>query len=148
MSWEDLFGLANLLALTSWGLLLLAPRWQWLIGVLRYGVPGVLSVAYVVLIGLTFFGIEGGGFNTLAEVKTLLSVDPMLLGGWVHYLAFDLVIGTFIAERSEVRGISRLIQAPILVATFMFGPIGYLLFVGMEAAAESGARQFIKGASS
>lgn len=148
MSWEDLFGLAGLPALASWVLLLFAPRWQWLMGVLRYGVPGVLSVAYMVLMGLYFFGVEGGGYNSLAEVKALFSVDPVLLGGWIHYLAFDLFVGTFIAERLDARAVSRLLQTPVLAATFMFGPVGYLLFLGMEAFAEFGTRNFNKGALS
>ena len=52
----------------------------------------------------------------------------MLVAGWVHYLAFDLFIGTWIAVEAVKRGWNRLLQAPILVATFMFGPVGLLLF--------------------
>ncbi|MEQ8208002.1 MAG: DUF4281 domain-containing protein, partial [Woeseia sp.] len=55
--------------------------------------------------------------------------DNMLLAGWVHYLAFDLFIGAWIAEKADDIGMSRLVQAPILVATFMFGPIGLALFL-------------------
>ena len=48
--------------------------------------------------------------------------------GWTHYLAFDLFIGTWIAVEADKRGYNRLLQAPMLVATFMFGPLGLLLF--------------------
>ena len=54
--------------------------------------------------------------------------DPVLVAGWVHYLAFDLFIGTWIAVEADKRGYNRVLQAPMLVATFMFGPLGLLLF--------------------
>jgi hypothetical protein len=54
--------------------------------------------------------------------------DAGLLAGWVHYLAFDLFIGTWIAVEADRRGIHRLLQAPILVATFLFGPLGLLFY--------------------
>jgi len=54
--------------------------------------------------------------------------DGGLVAGWIHYLAFDLFVGLWIATEADKAGISRWLQAPILVATFMFGPIGLLLF--------------------
>jgi hypothetical protein len=57
----------------------------------------------------------------------------MLLAGWVHYLAFDLFIGGWIAVEADKVGLNRLFQAPILVATFMFGPVGLALFLAMRA---------------
>lgn len=47
----------------------------------------------------------------------------------MHYLAFDLFIGGVVAKQADEVGLSRLIQAPILLLTFMFGPFGYLLFM-------------------
>ena len=68
-------------------------------------------------------------YNTLADVAKLLSNDHILLAGWVHYLAFDLFIGAWISRQSDDAGISRVVQAPILASTFMFGPLGLLLFL-------------------
>ncbi|MEM9305603.1 MAG: abscisic acid-deficient protein Aba4 family protein, partial [Pseudomonadota bacterium] len=67
------------------------------------------------------------------QVRVLLSKDEMLLAGWIHYLAFDLFIGGWIAVHADRVGLNRLIQAPILVATFMFGPVGLALFLAMRA---------------
>ncbi len=133
MTWEDEFGIANTLALAGWLALVLLPRWRGVLLVTRYLIPGILAVGYAVLVFLYFFKVEGGGFGTLAEVKALLSSDPVLLGGWIHYLAFDLFIGTWIAERSDRLGLSRVVQAPVLLTTFMFGPIGLLLHLMLEA---------------
>ena len=85
-------------------------------------------MGYSLLIGLYFFQAEGG-FDNLANVQLLFTNPMATLAGWVHYLAFDLFIGCWIARKADELHISRLIQAPILLATFMFGPFGYLLFM-------------------
>jgi hypothetical protein len=127
MDLEGIFSVANTTALAGWVALIALPRWRQLLTGLRYVVPAVLSAAYTVLFLLFFFKVEGGGFGSLAQVKALLSSDPVLLGGWIHYLAFDLFVGTHIAEQSDRRGIHRLIQAPLLFVTFMAGPVGFLI---------------------
>jgi len=47
------------------------------------------------------------------------------LTGWVHYLAFDTLVARWMMNRAPDAGY-RL--APILFATMMFGPIGFLAF--------------------
>lgn len=128
MSAATAFSLASSTAMAGWLLLILAPRWGALIAFIRFGLIGALSLTYAVLIFVYFFRVEGGGFGSIAEVRALFMSDPVLVAGWVHYLAFDLFIGTFIATEADKRGWNRLLQAPILVATFLFGPLGLLLF--------------------
>lgn len=128
MSFEQGFSLAGTLAMAGWVALLLLPRWHLLLSSVRFGLIGLLSIAYAVLIMVYFFRIEGGGFNSITEVRQLFLSDGGLLAGWIHYLAFDLFVGLWIAERADRAGLSRLLQAPILVATFMFGPLGLLMF--------------------
>jgi Domain of unknown function (DUF4281) len=127
MTWDQAFTAANAVALLSWIALIAAPRWPALIAMLRYGVIGLVALAYTVIVGLFFFRVEGGGYMTLAEVKRLFSSDAVIVAGWLHVIALDLFAGLWIAERLDGRGIGRLVQAPILVATFMFGPFGLLL---------------------
>jgi hypothetical protein len=128
MDWEALFGAASTAAAASWVLLILAPRHRVVTGTIRLGVVGGLALIYAALILAFFFTVPGGGFGSIAEVRALFASDPVLVAGWVHYLAFDLLVGLAIAERSDGLGLSRLIQAPLLAATFMFGPLGLLLF--------------------
>jgi Domain of unknown function (DUF4281) len=130
MTWATLFSLANGIALVSWATLIVAPRWAALLALIRYGVIVLFCIAYAALVLLFFFRIEGGGFGTLLEVRALFASDPALLAGWLHYLAFDLFVGLWIAERADARGLNRFIQAPLLFATFMFGPFGLLMTVG------------------
>ncbi|KPF56080.1 ABA4-like family protein [Rhizobium sp. AAP116] len=128
MSPDTVFSIASSTAMASWLLLILAPRWDVLIAFIRFGLIGALSLTYAVLVFVYFFRVEGGGFGSIAEVRALFTSDPVLVAGWVHYLAFDLFIGTWIAVEADRRGYNRLLQAPMLVATFMFGPLGLLLF--------------------
>jgi hypothetical protein len=132
MTWAALFGLANSIALLSWATLILAPRWPALLAAIRYGVIGLFCIAYAALVLLFFFRVEGGGFGSLGEVRTLFASDPALFAGWLHYLAFDLFVGLWIVERADARGLNRIIQAPLLFATFMFGPIGLLMAIGFS----------------
>lgn len=128
MSADTVFSIASSTAMAGWMLLILAPRWSVLIAFIRLGLIGALSLTYAVLVFVYFFRVEGGGFGSIAEVRALFMSDPVLVAGWVHYLAFDLFIGTWIAVEADKRGYNRLLQAPMLVATFVFGPLGLLLF--------------------
>ena len=132
MDFAFLFSTSSQIALVSWLALILLPRWRWLVAALRGGVVLLLSLLYAVLMFVFFFRVEGGGFGSLPALRALFSSDPVLLGGWVHYLAFDLFVGLWIAERADEIGMSRFLQWPILLLTFMFGPAGLLAFETMR----------------
>ncbi len=125
---EALFSFFSTLAMIGWLILIILPRrWSWLNTLPALWIPLSLSAGYSLLIGLYFFQAEGG-FDTLQNVQQLFTNPMAALAGWVHFLAFDLLIGCWIARTADKLSLSRLIQAPILLATFMFGPFGYLLF--------------------
>lgn len=86
-------------ATAGWTVLVLAPRrWPALNAVPALVIPAGLSALYAALV-LRHFAGAGGGFGTLADVAELLSGSWMLLAGWVHYLAFDLMVGAWSARR-------------------------------------------------
>ena len=128
MTVEQIFSFCNTLALLSWIALIAGPRWRRVTGAIQWGSISTLSLLYAVLIALFFFRVEGGGFFSLAAVQTLFTDPHVALAGWVHYLAFDLFVGLWIAARADTMGLNRLVQVPILLATFMFGPLGFVLF--------------------
>jgi hypothetical protein len=128
MDFTQVFSTASSAAMLGWLVLILGPRWPIVLQSLRYALIGGLSLIYAVLIFVYFFRVEGGGFGSIGEVRALFASDPVLVAGWVHYLAFDLFIGCWIAVEADRRGFNRVLQAPILAATFLFGPLGLLLF--------------------
>jgi Domain of unknown function (DUF4281) len=131
MSPETLFRLANLLALLGWAALLfglLTGRDRLRRTVAGRAVPLLLAALYAALIALAWPGPEGGGFGSLAAVGRLFTDPTLLLAGWVHYLAFDLLVGGWIAEEVLRRGLPRWLLVPALPLTFLFGPLGLLAF--------------------
>lgn len=138
---DTIFGLGNQTALIGWAILIFLPRrFPLLLAVPKYAIPAVLALVYSGLMLTQFFSVEGGGFSSIGEVRTLFAHDEVLVAGWLHYLAFDLFVGTWIAERSDEARIPRLIQAFFLVSTFMFGPFGLLLFLVTRAGVPSWRR--------
>lgn len=134
MIWETVFQAANLLALGGWIILVAAPRRAAALQAIPgYIVPVILSAAYFVLVAVYFARAEGG-YSSLEEVGALFASEPVLLAGWLHYLAFDLFVGEWITRQSDMLGISRALQVPILLATFLFGPVGLLLFMALRIA--------------
>jgi hypothetical protein len=86
--------------------------------------PAFFAALYIGIVITTFFGAEGS-FATLDGAATLFSNPWLLLAGWLHYLAFDLVIGTWEARDARERGIPHLLLVPCLLLTLMFGPAGW-----------------------
>lgn len=138
IDWNAWFSMVNLLALIAWTGLILLPRWPALLsGILYLGI-GLLCLIYTTgLIGLLSGLIpnpQGGGanFTTIEGVRSIFGSDGGVTIGWTHYLAFDLFVGLWIARDGDAKNISRLIQAPVLLATFMAGPLGLLVWLGLR----------------
>lgn len=128
MKAEQIFSIANLIAMLGWIILAVAPRWIVTRKIVISGaIPLLLSVAYLVLI-LLFFGSAEGSFGSLAGVMKLFTNEWTVLVGWIHYLAFDLFVGTWQVKDAQEKNISHWFVIPCLFLTFMLGPIGFLLY--------------------
>lgn len=133
MTPEALFSLASTAVLPGWLLLVFAPRWRWTTRLVTGLVlPALLGLLYLYLILTRWAGAEGG-FGSLAEVRRLFDNPTLLLAGWVHYLAFDLFVGTWEVRDASKLGLPHLLVVPCLLLTFLFGPIGLLLYFGLRA---------------
>ena len=128
MTANHVFSIVNPIALLSWLLLIALPRRRWVIDVVAgFAVPVLFAIVYTAIILTNFFG-SAGGFSSLPDVALLFSNPWLLLAGWTHYLAFDLLVGTWEARDAGERGVSHLLLVPCLVLTFLFGPAGWLLY--------------------
>ena len=129
------FSLANGLALLCWLALIASPPsapWTekvWLAS--GRVVPVILSAGYLLLFAVHWRG--EGGFGSPAEVRALFDVPGVLVAGWLHYLAFDLFVGVWIAKRSAQIRLSHWAVVPLLLLTFMLGPVGLLTFMSVRA---------------
>ncbi|TPG66675.1 ABA4-like family protein [Hymenobacter nivis] len=132
---DFLFSLANPAALLGWALLGLAPRSRFTKAlVLNGALPLALAAVYAVLIAAHYLGPHGGegGFGSLAAVAALFRDPWALLAGWVHYLCFDLWTGAWEVRDAQRRGLPHALVVPALALTFLFGPVGLLLYFGLR----------------
>jgi hypothetical protein len=120
---ETVFSVCNSIALTGWIILIALPMWRssdkFIVGIIVSLFACIYT--YYIMINLSSIDIKG---------MTDLFANPLaVLIGWVHYLAFDLMIGIFIKKNAAKYGIAYGFVIPCLLLTFLFGPIGLLLYL-------------------
>ena len=127
------FQIGNMLALSGWLALVASPPGRsWTPAVWKVtgrAIPVLLGLAYLALIAV-YWG--PGGFGSLAQVRLLFDQPGLLAAGWLHYLAFDLFVGTWIARRAGELRLPHALAVPCLLLTFMFGPAGLLAFAALR----------------
>jgi len=135
MTAEQVFSLANTTALLGWLLLvILGPR-RWVAPFITGAIlPLLFAVLYASLLAAHWGDTPGGGFGSLAQVSALFSNRWLLLAGWVHYLAFDLFIGSWQVRDARTNGIPHWFVIPCLILTFLLGPTGLLLYFVVRVA--------------
>lgn len=137
--WHTLFEITNLIAVFAWALLLFAPRRPLVLTLVLYAGVGLLCLIYTAV----FIALLAGWLDPIREpgpapsltdysvrgLMALFASEGGIVVGWTHYLALDLFTGLWIARDGDGKRISRVVQAPILFATFMAGPLGLLLWL-------------------
>lgn len=126
------FTFGNLAAMVGWLLLVVVPRWQLTRKVYFFGgiFAGVIGLAYTLLL---FSSILTSGslpdFSSINGVRTLMADDRALVAGWLHYLCFDLFVGSWQVQEAEKHRINRFLMILPLFFTFIAGPLGLLIFL-------------------
>jgi hypothetical protein len=134
---EQVFSIANIIAMLCWIALAISlfasgPR-LWIQRITGYWAPGLFAVVYMFCIWRGFTETPGGGFGSIGAVRALFTNDSALTAGWLHYLAFDLFVGTWIVRQGTLERLHPILLFLCLPVTFMLGPIGFLLFLIMRA---------------
>jgi hypothetical protein len=123
------FEIAGIITMPMWLLMIIAPRWratEWLI---NYRVaPLFLATLYALFIGQALINNGMMDFSSLKSVMQLFTLPNAAIAGWIHYLAFDLLIGMWMIEQNRTLQFPHLVMVPCLILTFIFGPVGFLLF--------------------
>ena len=134
---SHIFKATSYTALAGWVALFLLPFWPLVSFSAQSFVVGIvvllLSVAYVYLVflGKKHDGTDHkvrGSFWSLKGIINLFKTPRVVLAGWVHYLAFDLMVGVFIVSNAAHYNIAHWVLLPCLFLTLMFGPAGLLLY--------------------
>jgi hypothetical protein len=138
MPWETIFAAANLWAIPFWLLLAFGPRTELTIRIVTYGGVGLLALTYAILLPLMMTGMvdpvnrAGGAIADLTSLAGVMSFFDSKGGatvGWIHYLAFDMLTGIWVARNADRHGYARWLQFPILFFVFMLGPVGLTLYL-------------------
>jgi hypothetical protein len=140
---ETFFQATNTLALLAWIALVLFPRRTAIAGIgCGFVVPGILSLAYaaVIIWKLAGNGPSPGDVMTLAGLRDVFRDDWVFAAAWTHYLAFDMVVGAWIARESVRLGIPWPMRTVSLVLTFLAGPVGFLVHIAGRLVHHAGGK--------
>ena len=137
MQWDTVFSIANMWPLLFWLLLALGPRTEMTARLVLFGGILPLAIVYAVLLPMIMMGAidpvgpEGGSmdFTQLSGVMALFDSKGGATIGWIHYLAFDLFVGLWVARNADQYGYARWVQVPILFFVLMAGPLGLTLYL-------------------
>src|SRR5258708_6903239 len=130
MTPDMLFTVSSIIAAIGWlVLILLSPYW---VGADKFLVGIIVTLLALVYTGLnlsTFRGSDLPKFFSLDGIQALYQNKALLLAGWVHILAFDLMVAVWIKRNSEKHRIRHLLVVPSLVFTCLLGPLGFLIYL-------------------
>lgn len=131
---DRLFKISSNLAMCCWVALFVAPQWAAANPVWILAPAALLACLY----GFTLF-LGGrydepgkprkGHFFSLRGVLKLFESRSAVLAGWIHFLAFDLMVGFMIVMDSTQQGVNHWFVLPCLFLTLMFGPLGLLAYL-------------------
>lgn len=129
MTSDQLYTFVNAIVLIPWLLMIFAPKWSWTKRIIySLAFPVFFAVIYLVLM-ILFFGQGEGDFSTLEGLTQLFGEPNLVLVGWLHYLAFDLFVGTWEYKDSQALQINCYVVASCLLLTLFVGPIGLLYYL-------------------
>lgn len=130
---ELIFNIAGAPLLFFWALIVFFPKASWTDRFYRTKIPMLyLAGLYSIVV---IYGIvqDPEPFATLlnpnlASVQSLLSTEIGASAAWIHFLCFDLLVGTIIWRQALEKGHSFWWVSPNIVATLFLAPLGWLIF--------------------
>ena len=125
-----IFNFCNILILIAWGAIIISPQKKISRILISYPwIPLTLSFFYIYFIIISG-GLMEADFSSLNGIVTLFknATPESAAAGWLHYLAFDFWVGTWIIKHSRKEKISNKIIFLPLLLTFILGPVGILAY--------------------
>lgn len=129
MNFELVFKIVNMAVMPAWVLMAFFPEKD-ITRKLVYShlYPLALALVYAVFI---FWGMSDsaeGGMDSLESLRISFTSDKILIAAWVHYLVFDMFVGSWIAQNAIEKKVPKWLTAICLLFTLMLGPVGFLLY--------------------
>eukprot|EP00904_Undaria_pinnatifida_P014014 jgi/Undpi1/9743/HiC_scaffold_27.g12199.m1 len=135
LSDESIFNFCSSIIALPWLVLVFAPKWNMRPAVV-HTVALIQSAIYVMTFVASSSTTEGGFFGTFQQFSTLDGVvnlfrnPAVVLPAWVHYFAFDVIVGNYLVDKNlaSPAPIPQVVMFLVLFFTFISGPAGFLLF--------------------
>lgn len=113
-------------------LLAICPKWKFT-SIVTLVLPGVYSALYFALVVNYIMTNESSfllsiNFGELDAVIALFKDPAVIMAGWTHYIAFDLLVARFIVLDAAESGISHYIILPLIPVSLFLGPVAYCLY--------------------
>jgi hypothetical protein len=129
-----LFEASFALVAPFWFLMLFVPAWRWSERIIASS--WIAALAALLYLWLIVPGLVAGPLllspPTLATVAPLFATPEGVTIGWIHFLAFDLLVGRWIYLDARQRAVPAYLTTPILLFTLMLGPIGFLAYLAVR----------------
>lgn len=133
----ELWPLTNV-AMLGWLPMAFLPKWKYTPTLAKAAALFQSGLYASCLIASIASGNSGDiDFTSLSGIVKMFSNPDVVFIGWVHYLAFDLMMGRMMLQDfMEREGWSylkhALIMVPCLWTTLMFGPTGLVLYTILQ----------------
>lgn len=130
MNTDTIFKVTCLIAAVGWIVLIfVSPFWfkwdRFVVGIIIV----ILALTYSLLNFTNFDPDILSKFSTLDGVQSLYQNKALLLAGWEHFLAFDLLVAVWIKRNSVKFGINHWVILPAIIFTCMLGPLGFIIYL-------------------
>jgi Domain of unknown function (DUF4281) len=136
---KELWDYIHPIGLVGWVILCAAPRWSHTYSITLIP-PLIHAIIYAsVLLPIMLFPDPNNptpqvDIANMDSVFSIFGIPNVFFCGWVHYLAFDLLVARGLAmDAVYTCNVSYvcyyLIVVPCLLATLYVGPVGYLLYM-------------------
>jgi hypothetical protein len=136
---KELWDYIHPIALVGWMILCVAPKWSYtykitLIPPIIHAILYASILLPIMLIPDTNSESPKIDINDMDSVFNAFGIPNVFFCGWVHYLAFDLLVARGIAmDAIYTCNISYvgyyLLVVPCLLATLYIGPVGFLIYM-------------------
>jgi hypothetical protein len=136
---DTIFNVVNIIPLPVWLLMIITPEWHVTHKNVKSHITSIVIAVIFVILNIIFFmndtdTFDVTGFFSLDVITYVFSKKFIVLICWVHYLAFDLLIGSwiFLDNFNKGKPIPHLLIILCLILTYGFGPSGFLLYVTLK----------------
>jgi hypothetical protein len=136
MSMDIIFSLVNYSVMPFWALLIFLPQASITRQLVHSGLApvllGLVYTGFMLQAMIVGGGPEGAGMGSLEALMIGFSDPQAVVTGWVHYLAFDLFVGSWMFRDSQRLDIPHLAVVIPALLTFAAGPLGLLIYLAMR----------------